>query len=756
MSQSARKESAEFWAEAAARGAAAREEAVHLCEQSRELLESLDGLSAQDFRARSIRRAAVNLMEDAIAARTAVDREVADRERAEQDLAEEFAATELLARLGGRLIREGDRSALYVEILQAAIELLRAHGGSLQTVDPKKNQLQLLAWKEFQPGPAALWETITVETAAIEAEERLIVSDVQACEFLTGTPSLEHYNRCGIRAVQATPLVSRSGHFVGVISTYWREVYSPNERKLRFLNLLARQAADALERKQNEDTLRERERELETVVNQTPFLLTRCGRDLRYRFVSRACAAMLGRAPEEIIGKSIAEIMGEATFKIILPHIKKVLRGEVVEYEAEIAYKGAGVRCVRVVYTPEMDGSGNVSGWVASIADITERKHAEEALRAAKEAAELANRAKDRFLAVLSHELRTPLTPVLMTVAALEHDPALSAEVREDMTMVKRNIELEVKLIDDLLDLNRIGSGKLRLEIETVDLNETVRRVCGICQSEAARLGVRIETALAEGACSVAADPARLQQVLWNLLKNAVKFTPEGGTVTVTTAVGEDGGCQVRVRDDGMGIAPEVLPRIFEAFEQGHDKITRQFGGMGLGLAITKALVELHGGTIRAESEGIGKGTTFEIIWPAQNADVTSPESAPSESGCARQLRLLLVEDHYDTAQALRRQLRAAGYTVTVASDVSEALATADRESFDVLVSDIGLPDGDGYQVMGHVRETRSIPGIARSGDGMDDDVRRSREAGFTEHLVKPIQVPQLVAAIQRVTENRG
>jgi hypothetical protein len=184
---------------------------------------------------------------------------------------------------------------------------------------------------------------------------------------------------------------------------------------------------------------------------------------------------------------------------------------------------------------------------------------------------------------------------------------------------------------------------------------------------------VRIEIALRRGACTIAADPARLQQVLWNLLKNAIKFTPEGGTVTVTTASHEDNRCVVRVRDTGLGIAPEVLPRIFNAFEQGHDRITRQFGGMGLGLAISKALVELHGGTIRAESEGVGLGTTFEITWPAQTAVEASPELALPASGNARLLRVLLVEDHFDTAQTLRRQLRAAGYVVTLASDVSGA-----------------------------------------------------------------------------------
>jgi CheY-like chemotaxis protein/two-component sensor histidine kinase len=375
------------------------------------------------------------------------------------------------------------------------------------------------------------------------------------------------------------------------------------------------------------------------------------------------------------------------------------------------------------------------------------------ALREAKEQADAANRSKDHFLAVLSHELRTPLTPVLMAVASLEHDPELRPDVREDLAMMRRNIELETKLIDDLLDLNRITSGKLPLEIEEVALNEIVQRVSGICQPQVREKGIQLDYDLGDDVGLIFADPARLQQVLWNVLRNAIKFTPEGGRIVVTTARLDPARCEIRVRDSGIGIPPEVLPRIFDAFEQGPDSINRQFGGLGLGLAICKALVDLHGGFIRAESTGPGHGATFTIILPTQGSAPSVRRLAP-ESGVSMSQarpRLLLVEDHPDTAQTLARLLRRSGFAVTVAGDVASALTTAEREPFDVLLSDLGLPDGSGNDLIRRLRESREVRGIAMSGFGMDEDLRRSREAGFAEHLIKPLDLGRLEAAIRRV-----
>ncbi len=355
---------------------------------------------------------------------------------------------------------------------------------------------------------------------------------------------------------------------------------------------------------------------------------------------------------------------------------------------------------------------------------------------------------------MLSHELRTPLTPVLLAVSALEHDPGLRPDWRDDLMMIRRNIELETKLIDDLLDLSRITSGKLSLMIEAVDLNEVIRQVCRICAPQLREKEALLETDLSDAAGMVAADSARLQQVLWNVLKNAIKFTPAHGMkIRVSTTRLENGCCEVRVMDQGIGISAESLPHVFNAFEQGGASITRQFGGLGLGLAICRALMDLHHGSIRAESEGAGKGATFIIELPASAMTNTTRirlKSPPEKSGML-QLRLLLVEDHADTARILVRHLERAGITTVQATGVDNAIMLAARGPFDLLVSDLGLPDGSGCDIMRHVSAVYGMPGIAMSGYGREEDMRRSSDAGFSEHLVKPIDLRELLAAIRRV-----
>ena len=465
-----------------------------------------------------------------------------------------------------------------------------------------------------------------------------------------------------------------------------------------------------------------------------------------------------------------AEPVAEWGFEKFLAHVHPEDREEVARnfgcavadqkewhFECRVIWPDGGVHWIEAHGNVFRSEDGQPRNMLGIVSDITVRKNGEEALRAAKQDAEMANAAKDRFLAVLSHELRTPLTPVLMTVSAMEHDPELSAEVREDLAMMKRNIELETKLIDDLLDVTRITSGKLPLQIEPVDLNEAVGHVCKICRSELQGRTIRVQTLLGPDAGMVAADSARLQQVLWNVLRNAIKFTPDGGVVEVATARLSDERCEVRVRDSGIGIPPEVLPRIFQAFEQGESTITRKFGGLGLGLAICKGIVDLHGGSIRAESGGDGQGTTFFIELPAARAATPAkPEGCTADPQTATALRVLLVEDHADTGQVLSRLLRIAGYAITLARDVASARAAVQSATFDLVVSDLGLPDGSGLDVIREVRAHQSIPGIAMSGYGTEEDMRRSYEAGFSEHLVKPVNLDKLKAAIRRVGENRG
>lgn len=373
-------------------------------------------------------------------------------------------------------------------------------------------------------------------------------------------------------------------------------------------------------------------------------------------------------------------------------------------------------------------------------------------LREAKDVAEAANAAKDQFLAVLSHELRTPLTPVLATVQAMESDPDLPAEYRQSMEMIRRNVELEARLIDDLLDLTRVAKGKLQLHPQPIDAHAGLRSALEICYDELR--GKRQELALQLGAQVhfVRADSARLQQVFWNLIKNAIKFTPEGGTIAIRTQNEPAGQLRIEVRDNGIGIEPQLLPEIFNAFEQGERSITRRFGGLGLGLAISKALVEIQGGTLRADSAGRGMGSLFVIQLPVIAAPQIVPKPvAPNGNRENLGLRILLVDDHEDTAKAMRRLLEREGHAITLAFNVNDALGEFGQNDFDLLISDIGLPDGSGLELMRQIRQRKNVCGIALSGFGMEEDIRKSKEAGFTEHLIKPINFQKLQDVIRNV-----
>lgn len=385
-----------------------------------------------------------------------------------------------------------------------------------------------------------------------------------------------------------------------------------------------------------------------------------------------------------------------------------------------------------------------------------ERLQTETEMVHARQQAEASSMAKDKFIAVLSHELRTPLTPVLATVSTLASDPTLPDAVRSDIDLIRRNVELEARLIDDLLDLSRITSGKLRLQMEAVDLGVAIQQASETCRPFIDDKKLELVCELPPQSLYVEADPARLQQVLWNLLRNATKFTPRNGRITVRLmeVPGNADRVQLQVQDTGRGISSDFQARIFDAFEQGSAEVPREFGGMGLGLAITKAILEMHHGSIQVSSDGVNKGATFTIELPKVIPVTVQAESTPSNCLAPADvpLKLLVVEDHEDTALVLIRLLKSRGYAVQAVNNVKDALELVERESFDVVVSDIGLPDASGYELMTEVRARYGdkIKGVAMSGFGMDEDIRKSREAGFSDHIVKPLNITQLNAAIRK------
>ena len=387
---------------------------------------------------------------------------------------------------------------------------------------------------------------------------------------------------------------------------------------------------------------------------------------------------------------------------------------------------------------------------MAIAAAITERNRTQVALEQQKDAVEAANRTKDNFLAMLSHELRTPLTPVMAALDTLEADGSRSSGSKNSLAMIRRNVELESQLIDDLLDLTRIAKDKLQLRFGPLDSHEVINNVVEICRPQAQARNLTLQLNLRAGTHHVLGDAAKYQQIVWNLLKNAIKFTAENGEITISSSNPEPQLLAVAVHDTGIGIEPEVMNRIFDPFEQGERAFQRRYGGLGLGLAISKSLAQAHGGTLIARSQGHDRGSTFILTMktvpaPPRIVKLTSPvpESRP--------LRILLVDDHQDTCVALERLLVRRGHLVAAAHNVRSAMETAARNSFDLLISDIALPDGTGTELMTYLHAISRIPGIAISGFGMNGDIEKSIDAGFAEHLIKPVKMENLEAAIDRV-----
>lgn len=380
------------------------------------------------------------------------------------------------------------------------------------------------------------------------------------------------------------------------------------------------------------------------------------------------------------------------------------------------------------------------------------RQRLDAELKRRAEELDAANRAKDHFLAVLSHELRTPLTPVLATASMLAADVNLSPALREGLDVIRRNTQMEARLIDDLLDMTRIARGQVELDRRPVELRTILERALEVCRPdlEARRLQLSLDL---DQTRTVHGDARRLEQVFWNLLNNAVKFTPPGGKLAVRCRA-ENSYVVAEVADTGTGIEPADQQRIFDAFEQAEHTHRRQFGGLGLGLAICKALVEMHGGTITATSPGKGHGSTFTVRLPVAEQPAVqagAPPSAAPRPAPAGSLQILLVEDHPDTVKIVTWLLQSIGHTVQTAGDIRTGLERLGQQKFDLLISDLGLPDGSGVDLVSEMRRRGyELPAIALTGYGQQEDIQRTRAAGFSKHLTKPVELEQLEEAISQ------
>ena len=600
-------------------------------------------LTAQKKLEEELREAKTGL-EEQVAERT---KELRDSERRLFRILEHSAADlkamRRLNEMGTRCARDGDDVARCLqEMLEVAIEITGAEKGNIQLVDNDTGHLNMIAQSGFDSAFLTYFASQTPFSAcvkALETQQRVIVEDVQQSALYVGTPSLDAMLDANVRAVQATPLISSAGYVLGVISTHFANPRRPTEQEIRLMDLLARQAADYLERKR-------------------------------------------------------------------------------VEVERE---------------------------------ELLEREHD------LRETAEEANRLKDEFLAIMSHELRNPLNVILGYAELLLRSEEIkkSAPLQRMADAVKRNAVAQSKLIRDLLDLSRLRSGKLELNRETVSPVAAIDNAIETVRMDAEAKNISIEVDAPDEVVFVEADPVRLEQVIWNLLNNAVKFTPRDGHIAVRLH-NEPDHVVLTVEDNGQGIDESFLPHIFEIFRQADPSTNRSQSGMGIGLAVVQQLVELHGGSVSAHSNGVGEGASFTIHLPRSRHSELGRTQSFDHHGIHSLdgMNVLVVDDSADTTEMVQHLLEIGGATVTAVTSGFEALRMAGQQQFDVILSDISMPGMDGFEFLNRLRKVpgyEELPAIALTGFGRPEDVQRAYDQGFVAHLTKPFDIQALACLLQKM-----
>ncbi len=536
---------------------------------------------------------------------------------------------------------------------------------------------------------------------------------------------------------------------------------------------------DITERKRAEEAAQQAHQRLTSHFENSPLAVIEWESDFRVSHWSESAERLFGWTAAEVLGKHVNDwhfVFDEDAGAVAqLTHRQRIgveLLG--VQRNRNYTKKGSILYC-EWYNSVLQDESGQLVSVLSLVLDVTARKLAEEERAAllvrerdARRLAEEADRLKDEFLATLSHELRTPLTSILGWAMMIRNRDIEEENIDRAIETIERNARAQARLIDDLLDVSRIITGNLRLDVRPINLAPILETAYDALRPTAEAKGVTVKTHLDHDCCLIKGDPNRLRQVIWNLLLNAIKFTARGGTVNVTLA-GVGSSARLIVNDNGEGITPEFLPYVFHRFRQAEGSISRRQGGLGLGLAVVRHLVELHGGTVSAESEGPGRGATFTVELPLaeerrdparaedRRLEVERRQHKTAQTPSLAGLRVLLVEDDEDSRRLLAMMLKRHGAEVTSTSSSPEALNSFDQVLPDVVISDIGIPDEDGYQLINNVRSLPVdrgglTPAIALTGYATNRDRERALAAGYQLHIAKPVEPSELVAAIVSLT----
>jgi PAS domain S-box-containing protein len=515
--------------------------------------------------------------------------------------------------------------------------------------------------------------------------------------------------------------------------------------------------------KKAEEGRREAEALFRTLTEGMPSMAWVRSRDGFYEYLNPQWHAYTGWTAADLATRGHFELIHPEDLPVMKKlHQDSIASGEGHYIEFRHRRHDGAWRWTESRVAPVRDAQGKVQRWVGTLTDVHDQRQERERLleneRAARKEAEEASRLKDEFLAIVSHELRTPLSSILGWSQLLLAPKIAETELQRGLETIRRNARSQAQIIDDLLDMSRIITGKIRLDVETVDLSQVLERALDSVRPAAAAKGVRIEERL-HASFPVQGDPGRLQQVLWNLFSNAIRFTPKGGTIQVALeCVGSH--LEVTVSDSGEGIDPEFLPYVFDRFRQQDASTTRMHGGLGLGLSIVKNLVELHGGEIHASSAGLGKGSAFTFQLPLSVAGLAAaPESRKGEDAALFEepgdpslegLKILVVDDEPDTREVLQRLLESGEAQVLLASSAREALTLLGQERPHLLISDIGMPQEDGYWLIQQVRalapeDGGAIPAVALTALARSEDRLRALRAGFQAHTAKPVETEELI-----------
>ena len=498
------------------------------------------------------------------------------------------------------------------------------------------------------------------------------------------------------------------------------------------------------------DDLRAVQEQLQLVLDTLPIAVCRTGPDLRYVWMNPVYARWFGRPARQLVGQLVADVLGPEVMKEIAPHIARVLKGETVQFERLANLPGLGRRWIEGYFSPVIDANGNADGWVTVVQDVHERKVADQAMRDAE-------RRKDDFLATLAHELRNPLAPIRNALAILGRKTSPDPEVAWSREVIGRQTEQMSRLIDDLLDIERISRGKFLVRKERVPLERTIDLALEMSRPYINAAGHRLSVLLPSEPVQLEADSARLAQVFSNLLNNSAKFTAPQGEIQLRAVV-EGAHVVVSVEDSGIGFAPEVASKLFRPYSQLTEGREKAAGGLGIGLSLVHGIVSLHGGSVEAHSEGPGRGAVFTVRLPlSQGAAFEDKHDRPS-SVPPPGLKVLVADDNKDAADSLQRILSFYGYDVKVAYDGSAALDAGRDFSPHFAILDIGMPGANGYDVARQLRarQGKEVTLVALTGWGQEADRRRSMEAGFDYHLTKPVDPQDLNDLLVQVGRGRA